>query len=123
MAFYRYKCNKCNEHFHRVCSIKAYTDDREFDCPTCLVKTERVIEAPMLAADETLSTLRATDGTDISSRTKRAKYMRDNNLAMADDFKETWAAAQSQRAKHFLDGSDDKKARRDEISRVVYQNL
>jgi hypothetical protein len=88
-----------------------------------MVKTERVIEAPMLAADETLSTLRATDGTDISSRTKRAKYMRDNNLAMADDFKETWAAAQSQRAKHFLDGSDDKKARRDEISRVVYQNL
>jgi hypothetical protein len=88
-----------------------------------MVKTERVIEAPMLAADETLSDLRATDGTDISSRTKRTKYMKENNLAYADDFKETWAQAQSQRAKHFLDGSDDKKARRDEISRVVYQNL
>ena len=123
MAFYRYKCNACGEHFHRVCSISAYSADREFDCPECMVKTERVIEAPMLAADETLSDLRATDGTDISSRTKRAKYMKENNLAMADDFKETWAQFQSQRAKHFTDGSDDRRARRDEISRVVYQNL
>ena len=123
MAFYRYKCNKCNDHFHRVCSIAAYSADREFDCPKCMLKTERVIEAPMLAADETLSDLRATDGTDISSRTKRTKYMKENNLAYADDFKETWAQAQSQRARHFLDGSDDKKARRDEISKVVYQNL
>jgi hypothetical protein len=88
-----------------------------------MVKTERVIEAPMLAADETLSDLRASDGTDISSRTKRTKYMKQNNLAYADDFKETWAQAQSQRAKHFTDGSDDRRARREEISRVVYQNF
>jgi hypothetical protein len=48
--------------------------------------------------------------------------MLENNLAYADDFKETWAAHEVQRAKHFTDGSDDRKARRETIARTVYQN-
>jgi hypothetical protein len=41
--------------------------------------------------------LRATDGTDISSRTKRRHYMQAHGLADPRDFRETGAKAQAQR--------------------------
>jgi len=41
--------------------------------------------------------LRATDGTDISSRTKHRRYMRLNNVTTIDDFKGSWNKAQQQR--------------------------
>jgi hypothetical protein len=50
-----------------------------------------------LWGDRSYDGLRATDGTDISSRTKHRDYMKANGLATADDFKETWAKSQQQR--------------------------
>ena len=41
--------------------------------------------------------LQATDGADISSRTKHKKYMKENGLSLASDFTETWAAAEKKR--------------------------
>lgn len=41
--------------------------------------------------------MRATDGSDISSRKKHRDYMRRNNLTTTDDFKDTWARAQQER--------------------------
>lgn len=43
--------------------------------------------------------LQATDGTPIDSRQKHREYMKRNNLALADDFKETWANAPKQAAR------------------------
>jgi hypothetical protein len=41
--------------------------------------------------------LKATDGTDISSRTKHREYMRANGLTTVDDFKGTWKEAERKR--------------------------
>ena len=68
--------------------------------------------------------LRATDGTDIGSRRKHREYMRLNGLATVDDFKETWAKAERERASHF-DGSggpqSERKALREQIGKTLYE--
>lgn len=53
--------------------------------------------ANALAGDRHYDGLRATDGTDISTRTKHREYMKRNGLAMASDFKNTWASSQKER--------------------------
>lgn len=44
---------------------------------------------------------RATDGTDIGSRTKRRDYMRANGLADASDYTQTHQRAAQRRAEYF----------------------
>jgi hypothetical protein len=53
--------------------------------------------ANALAGDRHYENLRASDGTDISTRTKHREYMKANNLTIADDFKGTWGAAAKER--------------------------
>ena len=62
--------------------------------------------------------VRATDGTDLSSRRKHSEYMRRNGLALASDFKNTWEQAAKERASNF-----DQKARREAVARAVYQRF
>lgn len=62
--------------------------------------------------------LRATDGTDISSRKKHREYMKANNLTTVDDFKETWAQAQKERERYYTQGGSIKRA---DIERAMYQ--
>ena len=50
-----------------------------------------------LWGDRSYDGLRATDGTDISSRTKHREYMKANGLTTVDDFQNSWAKAQEQR--------------------------
>ena len=45
--------------------------------------------------------LRATDGTDISSRKKHREYMKRMGLTTADDFKSHWDKAKSER-EHYM---------------------
>lgn len=61
-------------------------------------------DAGVLWGDRHYEGARATDGTDISTRTKHREYMAANNLALADDFKETWAKAQQQRERLYTQG-------------------
>lgn len=58
-------------------------------------ESTRGLQAPL--TDLYMDGTRATDGTDIGSRTKRNAYMRENNLADAGDFKGTWATAEAKR--------------------------
>ena len=51
-----------------------------------------------LANDRHYQDLRATDGTDISSRAKHRAYMKAHDLTTIDDFTETWARAAQARA-------------------------
>ena len=44
-----------------------------------------------LAGDRHYEGMRATDGTDISSRSKHRAYMKANNLTTVDDFSKTWS--------------------------------
>lgn len=78
--------------------------------------------------DRYMEGVRAVDGTDIGSRTKRREYMKVKNLADADDFKGEWKKAAAERAKvHEAAKSGkaqgvDRKARREAIARAVYKH-
>jgi hypothetical protein len=54
--------------------------------------------------DRSYDGLRATDGTDISSRSKQREYMKVNNLTTVDDFKDTWAKAKTAREQYVQQG-------------------
>ena len=60
---------------------------------------------------------RATDGTDIGSRTKRRDYMRAHGLADAGDFKEHWAKAEAQR----FSAKQDRPQRVEAIRKAMYE--
>lgn len=62
--------------------------------------------------------VRATDGTDISTRKKHRDYMRANNLTTVDDFKDSWAKTQQTRAEFYTQGGSIK---RSDIERAMYQ--
>lgn len=72
---------------------------------------------PPVFGDSHYDGLRASDGTDLSSRTKHREYMKANGLALADDYKETWANAAKNRA---APTSRDPE-RREQIGRALYE--
>lgn len=71
-----------------------------------------------LWGDRSYDGLRATDGTDISSRTKHREYMKANNLTTVDDFQNSWAKAQEQREHYRQHGGTF--SRRD-VERSIHQ--
>ena len=54
--------------------------------------TDKQRRAPVSTEALTYSGLRATDGTDLSSKRKHAQYMCEKGLTLASDFKESWSA-------------------------------
>lgn len=66
--------------------------------------------------------VRALDGTDLSSRRKHETYMRDNGLALASDYRETWKQAARERER-MAQGDFDHKARREDVGRAVYRKF
>jgi hypothetical protein len=78
----------------------------------------RHADSGALWGDRSYDGLRATDGTDISTRAKHREYMKLNNLATVDDFKETWSKAQEQRDRYRQSGGTF--SRRD-IERAISQ--
>ncbi len=72
-----------------------------------------------LASDAIYEGLQATDGTDISTRTKHRAYMRERGLTTVDDFTDTWKQAAEKRADLFegRKGSVSK----DDIGRAIHQ--
>jgi len=48
--------------------------------------------------------LRATDGTDISTRKKHREYMKRHGLTTADDFSSSWDKAKKEREQYFQRG-------------------
>jgi hypothetical protein len=70
-----------------------------------------------LWGDRSYAGLRATDGTDISTRSRHREYMKRNNLTTADDYTDTWARAAKEREAR-LAGVDP--GRKQDIADVVY---
>jgi hypothetical protein len=64
--------------------------------------------------------MRATDGTDISSRTKHREYMKRNGLTTADDFTNQWKNDAQKRAEYFTTGKGGA-VNRDDIGRAIHQ--
>lgn len=71
-----------------------------------------------LWGDRSYDGMRATDGTDISSRSKHRDYMRANNLTTMDDYKDTWSKAQAQRERLFTQGGSFSRA---DVERAIHQ--
>ena len=77
------------------------------------------LKAPF--TDGYMDGVRALDGTDIGSRTKRRAWMKAKNLADADDFKGTWEKAAKERAAYYQ-GTHDKKEIRETVGRALYES-
>lgn len=73
-----------------------------------------------VATDLYMSGVRATDGTDISSRAKRKEWMKRNDLVDVSDCTGMWAKAEKARAEVFQ-GRNDTSARREEVQRAIYR--
>lgn len=71
-----------------------------------------------LYGDRHYDGMRATDGTDISTRSKHREYMKLNNVTTVDDFKDTWARAREQRERLYTQGGTF--SRRD-VERAISQ--
>jgi hypothetical protein len=70
--------------------------------------------------DRHYENLRATDGTDISSRSKHREYMKRNGLTTADDFTNQWKNDAQKRAEYFTKGKGGA-VTRDDIGRAIHQ--
>jgi hypothetical protein len=98
-----------------------------------LVEVERVAPGPrvFILTDRQYEDLRPVPvGLDkdkhvqtvnVSSRTKHREFMEQNGLALADDFKGTWAAAEQERATFASGGEFQVKERREALERAMYQ--
>ena len=89
-----------------------------------LIEVTADYQAPLRAdsgalwGDRSYDGMRATDGTDISTRTKHRDYMKANGLTTADDFQSSWAKAQEQREHYRRHGGTFS---RGDIERAIYQ--
>lgn len=89
-----------------------------------LIEISDDYQAPMrtdsgaLWGDRSYDGLRASDGTDISTRTKHREYMKLKGLTTTDDFKETWAQAKEQRERYYQEGGSFSKG---DIERAIHQ--
>jgi hypothetical protein len=70
--------------------------------------------------DRHYENLAMQDGVVVGSRRQHREYLKSRNLALADDFKETWAKQQKQR-EAARQGDFDHKARREALGRALYQ--
>jgi hypothetical protein len=76
--------------------------------------------APAATEELTYGGMRATDGTDISSRKKHREYLKATGYAMASDFTESGKTAAAEREKFFRGEHRDPTIRED-IGRALYQ--
>lgn len=75
-------------------------------------------DAGALWGDRHYDGLQASDGTDISSRSKQRDYMRNNNLTTADDYKDSWVQSRKKRDRLFTEGGTFSKR---DIERAISQ--
>lgn len=103
MPTYSFRCQTCARVDEVVRPIREHiANPRPYYC--CRAEMDRYFPPVggraidnALAGDRSYAGLRATDGTDISTRSKHREYMRRHGLTTADDFKDTWAKAQAKR--------------------------
>jgi hypothetical protein len=80
--------------------------------------SEMAMHTNPLAGDRHYDGLRATDGSDISTRTKHREYMKRNGVTTMDDFKSTWDHSVKQR-EHYRQGKGGGAVTRDDIARTI----
>lgn len=88
----------------------------EVDPATYRPKTR--VDDSALWGDRHYDGVRATDGADISSRTKHREYMKRMGLTTVDDYSETWRKAERQREDFLTRGVDG--TRREDVARAMF---
>jgi len=71
-----------------------------------------------LAGDRHYEGMQATDGTDISSRSKHRAYMKANNLTTIDDYSKTWSKNAEDR-NAFRGATHQDKSLRQDIAQAI----
>jgi len=127
MPTYCYACGVCGHEDERLQSIRAYTT--EPDVPHCPghgpMERKLTINpsfsglANALAGDRHYDGLRATDGSDISSRSKHREYLKRTGLTCTSDFTEAWKKQAQERANRRSGEYQDKELRT-ELAKEVY---
>ncbi len=122
MPTYDYACEKCGREDELFRTISDYLHN-PLPLFCCGVQMQRRIKvAPglavhnALAGDRHYDGLRASDGTDISTRSKHRQYMRERGLTTVDDYRGEWARAAKERAE-LREGVDP--SRRPDIVRAI----
>lgn len=111
MPTYAFRCPTCTRTLDAVMSIREYVRSPPvFVC--CAAPMERHISVvPGMALGHPLSNdrhydgMRATDGTDISTRAKHRAYMKEKGYTTVDDFAGTWKK-EAEARKERLAGND-----------------
>lgn len=119
MPTYTWGCQQCGDTEEVFLPLRHYLDHPPaFVC--CSVPMIRVLTPVHIAhvSEDSYKDLRATDGTDISSRAKHRAYMKARNLTTVDDFKDTWAKQAKERDAR-LAGDDPSRSR--DVARVIEQ--
>jgi hypothetical protein len=75
-------------------------------------------DAGALWGDRHYDGMRATDGTDISTRTRHRAYMKANNVTTADDFSSSWEKSRESRERYYQEGGS---FRKEDIHRAIHQ--
>ena len=116
MPTYTYRCDECGELRELVMGILRYVNEPP-DPQCCGHSMQRYFgTAPCALFEADYTGLRASDGTDISSRAKHRAYMREHGLTTVDDFRETWKRDYLQREQRMA-GVDPERAR--DIARAI----
>lgn len=87
------------------------------------VSEARALDAPIMAGRFYEGCV-ATDGTDLGSRQRHQQYMREHNLTIDSDYKETYKREADARARFYTEGNRseaDRKQRREDVARTVYE--
>ena len=123
MPTYEYKCRVCGNEDAVLQPIAEYI--RAPDRPSCHGTMERKLSvvparagAYALAGERHYEGMQATDGTDISSRSKHRQYMKANNLTTIDDFSKTWSKAAEER-QAFRSGQQQDKSLRTDLVQAI----
>lgn len=107
MPTYDWRCRACGHHSSVLQSISSYC--REPVVPDCPEHQDSDMErvlcvipgmsglANTLAGDRHYDGLVASDGSDISTRSKHREYMKAKGLTVSDDFKGVWKKAAAER--------------------------
>ena len=126
MPTYDYQCQHCGVRDSRVQTIGAYSNSP--DVPVCerhgpMLRRLSVVPGlalhNALAGDRHYDGLAATDGSNISTRSRHRQYMKEHDLTMATDYTNTWAKAQKER-EALRTGDFQDKHLRETIEREVY---
>jgi len=97
---------------------RVYIYDKQLKKIVEVTPRKRTRKNNIMVSDNHYEGLRATDGTDISTRKKHRDYMKQHGLTTVDDYKDSWAKKKTERENYYQKGGT---ITRDHIRRIIHQ--